>query len=369
MKQVVFPLRRVAASLRRVTASLRRVTALPPMWGGTSPHPHLCTEVRVDFGGETPPNPPILFARPPALFAAASGGVVPKDASPSQVDTHLPFLSESLGILCTKDALPSWVARWGRWGSNPSNGTTSSSKAKPPFHLPLRLSRAVALGVALVFGGIAGGALGAGAAWAQEESAGEMMAAGDLLFVDVQEVLIGSSAMLDIRRQVNDQITVIRSDAQAAEAELIEEEKQIKAEELSDEEAEARYRDLEDRLTRARNELSQRLQSVQNGAFEAQREVENHLTDIFNELREERGAALLVNPQGILSAELSYVIPSEQDLTDEVLLRLDERLSAVIVLPRVIPPVPEELAPSAGEALDVAEEAEESGEDAEGAAQ
>ena len=178
----------------------------------------------------------------------------------------------------------------------------------------------------------------------------------DLLFVDVQEVLIGSSAMLDIRRQVNDQITAIRSDAQKEEAALIEEEKQLKAQSdtLSEEEIQAGYRRLDERLTTVRAELSQRLQSVQNGAFEAQREVENQLTDIFDQLRIERGAALLVNPQGIISAEASYVIPAGQDITSEVVTLLDERLPAVIVMPRVIPPAP--AAPAPADAEDVAED-------------
>ena len=173
---------------------------------------------------------------------------------------------------------------------------------------------------------------------------------GDLLFVDVQEVLVGSSAMLDIRRQVNDQITAIRSDAQEEEVALIEEEKQIKAQAdtLSEEETQAGYRKLDERLTTVRAELSQRLQSVQNGAFEAQREVENQLARIFDELRVEKGAVLLVNPQGILSAEATYVIPEAQDITDEVLLLLDERLPAVIVMPRVIPPAPLVPAPALG---------------------
>ena len=164
----------------------------------------------------------------------------------------------------------------------------------------------------------------------------------DLLFVDVQQVLVGASAMLDIRKQVNDQITAIRSDAQEEEANLIEEEKELKAkaDDLSEEELQTNYRQLDEKLTRVRAELSQRLQAVQNGAFEAQREVENHLAEIFNSMRVDRGAALLVNPQGILSADIGYIIPSEQNVTDEVVAELDERLPAVVVMPRTIPPVP-----------------------------
>lgn len=166
--------------------------------------------------------------------------------------------------------------------------------------------------------------------------------AGDLLFVDVQQVLVGSSAMLDIRRQVSDQITAIRSDAQQEEANLIEEEKKLKAkaDTISEEELQTEYRQLDEKLTRVRAELSQRLQAVQNGAFEAQREVENHLAEIFNSLRLERGADLLVNPQGILSADIGYTIPSEQNITDDVVATLDERLPAVVVMPRTIPPAP-----------------------------
>ena len=190
--------------------------------------------------------------------------------------------------------------------------------------------------------------------WTGAARAQETTDVGDLLFVDVQEVLIGSSAMLDIRRQVNDQITAIRSDAQKEEAALIEEEKQLKAQSdtLSEEEIQAGYRRLDERLTTVRAELSQRLQSVQNGAFEAQREVENQLTDIFGELRADRGVTLLVNPQGIISAEASYVIPAEQDITDEVVMMLDERLPAVIVMPRVIPPAPLLAEPAADDAAD-----------------
>ena len=219
-------------------------------------------------------------------------------------------------------------------------------------------------------------ALWAGAARAQEaqetqETQGETEAVhvGDLLFVDVQEVLIGSSAMLDIRRQVNDQITAIRSDAQREEAALIEEEKQLKAKSdgLSEEEIQAGYRQLDEHLTTVRAELSQRLQSVQNGAFEAQREVENQLTDIFAELRAQRGATLLINPQGIVSAEAAYVIPAGQDITDEVVLLLDERLPAVIVMPRVIPPAPAVPAPAADEAADAAAAAAAEADDAAGA--
>ncbi|MCY4033467.1 MAG: OmpH family outer membrane protein [Hyphomicrobiales bacterium] len=164
----------------------------------------------------------------------------------------------------------------------------------------------------------------------------------DLLFVDVQQVLVGSSAMLDIRRQVSDQITAIRSDAQQEEANLIEEEKKLKAkaDSISEEELQTEYRQLDEKLTRVRAELSQRLQAVQNGAFEAQREVENHLAEIFNSLRLERGADLLVNPQGILSADIGYTIPSEQNITDDVVTALDERLPAVVVMPRTIPPAP-----------------------------
>lgn len=164
----------------------------------------------------------------------------------------------------------------------------------------------------------------------------------DLLFVDVQQVLVGSSAMLDIRRQVSDQITAIRSDAQQEEANLIEEEKKLKAkaDSISEEDLQTEYRQLDEKLTRVRAELSQRLQAVQNGAFEAQREVENHLAEIFNSLRLERGADLLVNPQGILSADIGYTIPSEQNITDDVVTALDERLPAVVVMPRTIPPAP-----------------------------
>lgn len=174
---------------------------------------------------------------------------------------------------------------------------------------------------------------------AQEESGVQV---GDLLFVDVQQVLVGSSAMLDIRRQVSDQITAIRSDAQQEEANLIEEEKELKAkaDDISEEELQTNYRQLDEKLTRIRAELSQRLQAVQNGAFEAQREVENHLAEIFNNLRLERGADLLVNPQGILSADIGYTIPAEQNVTDDVVTALDERLPTVVVLPRTIPPAP-----------------------------
>lgn len=174
---------------------------------------------------------------------------------------------------------------------------------------------------------------------AQEESGPQV---SDLLFVDVQQVLVGSSAMLDIRRQVSDQITAIRSDAQQEEADLIEEEKKLKAkaDTISEEELQTEYRQLDEKLTRVRAELSQRLQAVQNGAFEAQREVENHLAEIFNSLRLERGADLLVNPQGILSADIGYTIPSEQNITDDVVATLDERLPAVVVMPRTIPPAP-----------------------------
>ena len=200
-----------------------------------------------------------------------------------------------------------------------------------------------------------------------QESGGTATDADDLLFIDVQEVLVGSSAMLDIRRQVNDQITAIRSDAQEEEVALIEEEKQIKAraDSLSEEQTQAEYRKLDERLTTVRAELSQRLQSVQNGAFEAQREVENQLARIFAEMRVDKGAALLVNPQGILAAADGYVIPDEQDITDEVLLLLDERLPAVIVMPRVIPPAPLVSAP----ALGAAEVGENSEGDTEGEAQ
>ena len=174
---------------------------------------------------------------------------------------------------------------------------------------------------------------------AQEESGPQV---SDLLFFDVQQVLVGSSAMLDIRRQVSDQITAIRSDAQQEEADLIEEEKKLKAkaDTISEEELQTEYRQLDEKLTRVRAELSQRLQAVQNGAFEAQREVENHLAEIFNSLRLERGADLLVNPQGILSADIGYTIPSEQNITDDVVTALDERLPAVVVMPRTIPPAP-----------------------------
>ena len=208
------------------------------------------------------------------------------------------------------------------------------------------MKRSIRAGWPGLFLAVALAGLWAGAARAQET---ETTHVGDLLFVDVQEVLIGSSAMLDIRRQVNDQITAIRSDAQKEEAALIEEEKQLKAQSdtLSEEEVQAGYRQLDERFTTVRAELSQRLQSVQNGAFEAQREVENQLTDIFNRLRAERGAALLVNPQGIVSAEAAYVIPAGQDVTDEVVTMLDERLPAVIVMPRVIPPAPLVPAPAA----------------------
>ena len=208
------------------------------------------------------------------------------------------------------------------------------------------MKRSIRAGWPGLFLAVALAGLWAGAARAQET---ETTHVGDLLFVDVQEVLIGSSAMLDIRRQVNDQITAIRSDAQKEEAALIEEEKQLKArsDTLSEEEVQAGYRQLDERFTTVRAELSQRLQSVQNGAFEAQREVENQLTDIFDRLRAERGAALLVNPQGIVSAEAAYVIPAGQDVTDEVVTMLDERLPAVIVMPRVIPPAPLVPAPAA----------------------
>lgn len=177
-----------------------------------------------------------------------------------------------------------------------------------------------------------------GVVYAQDETR-----TGDLLFVDVQEVLVGSSAMLDIRRQVNDQITAIRSDAQEEEAALIEEEKQLKAQadSLSEEEIQTGYRQLDERLTTVRAELTQRLQAVQNGAFEAQREVENQLADIFSSMRKERGAVLLINPQGILSADSSYRISPEQDVTSEVVTTLDERLPAVVVMPRIIPPSPD----------------------------
>ena len=58
--------------------------ALPPMWGET-------------------PHTPHVFARPPALFAAALGNGIPKDASPLRVTPSRP-LSESFGGLCTKNA-------------------------------------------------------------------------------------------------------------------------------------------------------------------------------------------------------------------------------------------------------------------------
>ena len=54
--------------------------------------------------GAKPPTPPMLFARPPTLFAAASGSEVPKDALLSWVVTTRPFL-ESLGVLCTKGTI------------------------------------------------------------------------------------------------------------------------------------------------------------------------------------------------------------------------------------------------------------------------
>ena len=196
--------------------------------------------------------------------------------------------------------------------------------------------------------------LWAGAASAQES---EATGVADLLFVDVQEVLVGSSAMLDIRRQVNDQITAIRSDAQKEEAALIEEEKQLKAraDDISEEELQAGYRQLDERLTSVRAELSQRLQAVQNGAFEAQREVETHLAEIFSTMRVEQGAALLVNPQGILAAETGYTIPSEQDVTSDVVAQLDERLPAVLVMPRTIPPAPAAAAAPAADATESTE--------------
>lgn len=181
--------------------------------------------------------------------------------------------------------------------------------------------------------------------WMGAAHAQEATQTSDLLFVDVQEILVGSTAMLDIRRQVNEQITAIRSDAQEEETALIEEEKKLKsqADTLSEEEIQEGYRKLDERLTSVRSDLSQRLQSVQNGAFEAQREVENQLADIFNSIRLERGAVLLVNPQGILAADSTYRISQEQDVTNEVLTILDERLPEVIVMPRIIPPSPDAL--------------------------
>ena len=61
------------------------------------------------------PHTPHVFAHPPTLFAAASRNDVPKDAMPRLL-LSLALLSESLGILYTKDETPFRVGMRGGWG-------------------------------------------------------------------------------------------------------------------------------------------------------------------------------------------------------------------------------------------------------------
>ena len=75
--------------------------------GGQSPPNSSPLLASAFMWGETP-HTPHVFARPPALFAVPRGTVLCQEATPHSRGMSVLF-SESLGVLCTKDAMPSWV--------------------------------------------------------------------------------------------------------------------------------------------------------------------------------------------------------------------------------------------------------------------
>ena len=102
---------------------------LCPPCGGRPPTPTLCTEVRFDFGGETPPSPPLLLPAHPPFWSESFGERQHEGRNAFAGNAHPPFLSESLGNLCTKDAPP-------RLWRNCPLATSARKTRRPALRLP-----------------------------------------------------------------------------------------------------------------------------------------------------------------------------------------------------------------------------------------
>lgn len=148
---------------------------------------------------------------------------------------------------------------------------------------------------------------------------------GPIAVVDIQRLLTGSKAGLNIQQQLEMHKSKFLADIKEQELKLRDDEKALAAqrESMPPEEFAKKAKEFEEKLPEKRRVAQERKQAIENAANKAVTQLRNEILKIVQAISDEKGYSLVINKQNV-------VINSKgMDITEETLARLDKNLSQI----------------------------------------
>ncbi len=145
--------------------------------------------------------------------------------------------------------------------------------------------------------------------------------------LDYQRILRDSAAAVDIRAQIERQRKIYQEEITKQEQELRAADQELGRQRaiLSSEAFTQKRREFEERVAEVQRGVQTRKRELDQAYDYGIKQVQGALVEIIAELAEEHGFNLVLSRQQVVFADTSL------NVSDEVLLRLNERLSNVVV--------------------------------------
>ena len=180
---------------------------------------------------------------------------------------------------------------------------------------PMR-SRCFALLAALAAAGVAGPPV---------RAAAQEIPAAKVAIFDLQRVLRESAATIDIRAQIDRQRQIYREAITKEEQDLRATDQELSRQRtiLAPDAFATKRREFDARVARVQRELQERKRELEQARAFGIRRVRQVMFTIIDELSKERGFTLVLSRQQVIYADDSL------DISDEVLVRLNQRLLTV----------------------------------------